>query len=128
MQVVNHHNEMLATWTNVKESTVLVHFDSHPDLGCPLEASGPKFKAFLDSKNLKEVSKAVEIGTWLIPATYMKLVHRIVWITALNRQFNSCDFEVTVGWCHKLESLFVKPVKSMKSVPEVFQDYWVAIW
>ena len=96
--VVEDHNDALAE--NYKEirakrlsfsNLVLIHFDSHPDLGIPN----------LNADLVYETDKLFEslsIENWILPAVYANHINEIVWIKPKwSNQINAGLYNLIVG-------------------------------
>ena len=99
IQVVEDHNEALNAiyqYIGAKrldfDHLVLVHFDSHPDLGIPAELEA-------DQIYQKEtLLNALSIENWIIPAVYAGHLDTVVWVKPpWSTQIDSGCFKFSVG-------------------------------
>lgn len=81
----NNNNELIDSNENIEqkenEEIVLIHIDSHPDLSLPKFFEEKKFTLNYDRK---WILKNVKIADFIVPAAYLGLIDKMIWIAPLS--------------------------------------------
>lgn len=105
--VDEHHHALKYIWksidNNINKNIKLVHFDSHPDMGCLTSNNLDKLKKILpdvynNSFSKKKLLDIAEIGTWVPILILQGLINEVVWISGYwCHQFDEGSYDLIVG-------------------------------
>jgi len=86
--VDEHDGSMVATLRAIElghcpEKFKLLHFDSHPDLGCILEERQDLLdECYFGNPSIRKLYKTTDIATWILPMVLMGHTDHVAWVCA----------------------------------------------